>query len=248
MRRKLVTVILCTLALAALAYHSWARTVAVVTGGPPAAAGGAGIDLTLEYATLAPDYRSTSTINKPTNTVDGDFLVAVLYLVETGDTPTPPSGWTLMASRVHTTAARGSVWIYYKRASSEGASWAWSNTYTVTSGIVKRITGVVSSGDPENVAESTADTDYALSAVSNASITTTSNGAAVCQAVGSHSTTVTFSAHTLTQRVNIDAVSDGGSLTLDCDTQATAGATGAKTVTPADYTYLTGVLFALTPQ
>lgn len=74
---------------------------------------------------------STSIVlNKPTGTVDGDVMLAMLYIEDaSGDPPTgltAPSGWTKLQSAI----ANSSFWmaVYYKIAASEGSSYTWSWT------------------------------------------------------------------------------------------------------------------------
>lgn len=210
--------------------------------------GGGGITLTSYYSTLTSDYRSTSTVSKPANVVDGDFLLAAVRTYADQAAPTPPSGWTLIASRLHSDSARGGLWVYYKRASSEGASWSWTHAYDISTAAVYRITGVVSSGSPEDIAESTCELDYSISAMSCASITTATANAAVMMIAAAGTTSVQWSTHDLTQRVEVYGGAYPMELTIDGALQASAGATGAKTTTPSDYTRAVGVLIALKPQ
>jgi len=64
-------------------------------------------------------------INKPTGTADGDLLVAVWYLEsDTNTFSSVPSGWSLAGSIANTGAFK--IWVYWKKAASEGASWSWT--------------------------------------------------------------------------------------------------------------------------
>jgi hypothetical protein len=196
------------------------------------------IDLTLEYSTLAWGNRTNSTMDRPTNTADGDFLFAGITI--NSGTITPPAGWTSLGRKNHSEPTGGCVEIFYKRASSEPASWTWTHANTSTEGFVKRITGVVSEGSPTEGSSTTGET-AGSGAVSCASITTTSNGAALLQ-VFACVDTITWSSTTLTERI------DAGEICLAADVQATAGASGAKTGTPSTWIYGIAIMVAIAPQ
>lgn len=88
---------------------------------------------------MAVQYRSTSTatnnsaasltINKPTQTADGDVMIAVIQAADT-TTITPPAGWLLLGSAFPSGGFRASA--YKKIASSEGASWTWTFSAAAT--------------------------------------------------------------------------------------------------------------------
>lgn len=63
------------------------------------------------------------TVTKPAGTADGDLLVAVIAEAGTGAI-TAPAGWTLAGDATAGTSLRSA--IYWKIASSEGASWTWT--------------------------------------------------------------------------------------------------------------------------
>lgn len=60
-------------------------------------------------------------IQRPTGTVNGDFLLAYFYSVN--PVSVVPSGWTLLNYQAGT---GGYLYIYYKFASSEPANWTWT--------------------------------------------------------------------------------------------------------------------------
>lgn len=66
---------------------------------------------------------STATANKPTGTVDGDLLIVRIVWYNNTTITSVPSGWTLINNINDINAFAQS--IYYKQASSEGASWDW---------------------------------------------------------------------------------------------------------------------------
>ena len=207
------------------------------------------IALNLAYASKSSyDYSTNTTIGKPTGVVDGDFLLAVITQGAVVEAITPPSGWTLIAERSHSETGRGSAHVYYKRASSEGTSWTWTHAFSITHGVVWRLTGVVASGAPEDVAESTAETDYSLTALTNASITTATADAAVIQIAWSPGISAKFSSSALTNRIDETESSPYTcDFHVDADLQASAGATGDKSKSAADYNRSIGILIALKP-
>jgi hypothetical protein len=179
----------------------------------------ADIALNLEYATKAYSTVTNTTINKPTNTADGDFLISVLQ-ISTNITYTLPAGWTLIVDYAdgnyfHTVVA-------YKRASSESANWTWVHASAGTIGFVQRITGVIATGDPEDCTRSVLNSNGA--ALNWPSITTATDGAAVIGIFGDYYSGSVAST-SLTERIDITGIG------LFSDLQATAGVSGNKTGT-----------------
>lgn len=98
---------------------------------------------------------TTSTINLPASTANGDMLLLFIEVSEsTGVTPTVTGSWTqkvrqdLVAtgSNMDNTAI-----LYYRRASSEPSSYTitWDGTYgNYGAAHILRYTGVISTGDP----------------------------------------------------------------------------------------------------
>lgn len=69
------------------------------------------------------------TVTKPTGTVDGDILLAWAYLeTNTNSWATVPAGWTAIALTGASNAGKFRMDLWWKRAASEGASWAWIPT------------------------------------------------------------------------------------------------------------------------
>lgn len=83
------------------------------------------------------------TINKPTGTVDGDVLYALIE-ADGSTTVTAPTGWTLLDTRSPGSSQQTKV--YRKVASGEGASWTWTTsggaTPIIYDGMVASWTGV----------------------------------------------------------------------------------------------------------
>jgi hypothetical protein len=80
-----------------------------------------------------PSFRSSSngsgslsnfSVNKPAGTIDGDFLVA--FQASRAETPSPPSGWSLVGTVGAYNGGIGSLQGYYKVASGEPASYTFN--------------------------------------------------------------------------------------------------------------------------
>ncbi len=71
-------------------------------------------------ATASATGSQTLTITKPTGTTDGDLMI--MHVIYSDSTVSTPSGWTLKDS--NTTASNGYTYLFYKVASSEGASYS----------------------------------------------------------------------------------------------------------------------------
>jgi hypothetical protein len=195
------------------------------------------IDPALEYAPTTAAYRTNTTISKPANTADGDFLLATISL--TSAITAPDGTWSVIYDDL--ISGRNRLAIYGKIASGEPTSWTWTHSYDYSAGIVKRFTGVHATTF-QDCTKNVVTLNYDISDVVNTSITTASNGAAVCQIVGMYYGSGAFTSHSLTNRAVVD-----GLLSLDCDLQSSAGATGDKSVGHDIYEYAIGVLLALKP-
>ena len=187
------------------------------------------------------DYRTNTTLSKPTGTVDGDFLLAAITVGAPDQTVTAPAGWTQIGSTV-TITGRNNLQIYYKRASSEGTDWTWTHSYSVSGGAVWRLTGVVASGDPQDATLNSTTVEYGPTGITNSSITTGTDGALVVQIACVYYQAEDITSHTMTLRANCD-----DHITMSGDLQTTAGATGTKTVGFAGYQYAISFLIAIKP-
>lgn len=92
----------------------------------PVAAGG------IEFRSVAENYSTGTTsitINKPSGTIEGDLMVAIIDVNVISSIPTPPSGWNLKQSDSVSTG--GVFEIYYKVAGGSEPSdytWSWSGS------------------------------------------------------------------------------------------------------------------------
>lgn len=85
--------------------------------------------------------RTNTTLTKPSGTVDGDLLVACHICVLNGTLPsvTGPAGWTLVSgfpTDVSDGSFKGQLRVYYKQASSEGASYTWTHTTASSDAVI----------------------------------------------------------------------------------------------------------------
>lgn len=81
------------------------------------------------------------TVTKPTGTVDGDILFCWIGWYAAVTIDSVPSGWNLLGQYIANTDRYA---LYYKIASGEGASWAWSFTATAK---VRAVCSCYTSGD-----------------------------------------------------------------------------------------------------
>lgn len=81
-------------------------------------------------------YASTSVVvNKPTGTVDGDLMIAII-----GGTPSTLAGWTSIGSAASGTSMN-TVGAFWKKASGEGASYTWTITTSDCWGVIVSYSG-----------------------------------------------------------------------------------------------------------
>lgn len=199
---------------------------------------------------------STPTPGKPAGIADADVLLA--YIADKGATadPTPPSGWTLVASIASggaSTDVRLTVW-YHRVASAVGepASYAFTASHSdVSLARVAAYSGCIGAGNPVDAVATRANSSGTHG---TAGLTTLGADRLLIEAVafgGNSSPLGTWSAtspSSLTER-------DDSSSTLGSDVgygysdaaKAAAGATGASSVIPTNDFVNVGVLLALIP-
>lgn len=178
------------------------------------------------------------TISKPSGVADGDILIALIYL-EAPKTVTAPSGWATVHTKISVDTDHDHH-VFWKRASSEGASWQWTWTgSTWRLGYVAAYSGCIASGDPFSVAAST------NSATSGQTLThntiTTGHADTLILGIGSHWNAAAGSwsnSSSMTERI------DANNMMLMDVAQAGAGATGSKTSATSSITESWGATLA----
>jgi hypothetical protein len=166
-------------------------------------------------------------ITKPTGVGSGNVMIAVLTATGSGAL-TPPAGWTVIQDTTQGAAIR-QITYYRVAGSSEPASYSWSlgSTRQASGGIIA-YSGVNTAAPIDASASASAASGNAGAS----SVTTSAANDKVIVASGFNiNTTVTAPAGT-TQRYTMSSPSTTGEA-ADF-TQASAGATGTKTATPAN--------------
>ena len=188
------------------------------------------------------------TINKPTGVVDNDVMVAALE-VSYDTAITAPAGWTLVRNDYQNDGAGVNEFrlaIYYKTASSEGASYTW------TFGVSQRASGGivaylgVNTLTPVDVEAVQANASSV--SVTAPSITTTVGDTRLVfiGTVGYWDSTYTPPTG-MTERVDVSVGTDWGSITVADETRAAIGATGTRISTASATKTNRGALLALKP-
>jgi hypothetical protein len=196
------------------------------------------ISLVGEASTLNYSVRTNMVFTKPANTVENDILLCTLCINNT-TAPTPPAGWVQIGSTVNT---GGVYWYSYwlRAGGSEGASYTWTRaTSNSCSGIMKRFSGCITTGDPW---EGTPYTGYGPTnaAFVTGSITSTSASAAYVQMTAGNNIS-TLTSTSLTER----NYSNGQYCCADL--QVSPGASGAKTLDYQFFVMVGGLGIFLTP-
>jgi hypothetical protein len=124
-----------TLSGAPTSYVNWTWGLKSVVSGAAASTLG-GVTASASGSESVAVYRSTATavstagtnvssltINKPTGTVDDDYMIAVIST--NSSTVTPPAGWTLLEGPTLDGSGLSSL-LYQKKAASEGSSYTWN--------------------------------------------------------------------------------------------------------------------------
>lgn len=164
-------------------------------------------------------------IAKPTGVVEGGVMVATVTAAGTGAVTTP-SGWTVVKSLTQGSLRQAT---YYKVAgASEPASYSWSlGSSRAASGGIVDYSGVNQTVPVDAIASAGGESENA--AIPSAT-TSAANDLVLAVASFATGTTVTSDAST-TERIDVKSSSN---TTVVADfAQASAGATAAKTATPA---------------
>lgn len=118
---------------------------------------------------------ANTVVTKDASVQNNDILLAGIY-VEDDVAMTPPGGWTQIANLDHA-AATYDLWVYWKRASGEGASWTWTHNSAWELGVVVAYSGCSTTGDPQ---DATATSNQGTSTTGTATgLTTVTDGAMI---------------------------------------------------------------------
>lgn len=104
-------------------------------------------------SSIAYGTRTNTTVDKPTGTVDGDIMLAAVFQGH-GSSPPPlmaPVDWKLLLQSIPYVTDGGfygKTYLYWKRASSEGADYTWTHSSSSTQAAITSWSGCVASGTP----------------------------------------------------------------------------------------------------
>jgi hypothetical protein len=172
--------------------------------------------------------RANTSVSKPTGTVDGDIMVMSLVLASGTSqaatlTLTPPAGWTKFGTAVALSQPdnnfHGGFHVYWKRAASEGSSYAFTHASMSSQAVITSYSGCLASGSPVDIFSQNADPSE--DAVALGVITTVANTMLVLHDHGwdgAPSTPPTG----MTERFD-------GLITAHDEARAATGATGSRT-------------------
>lgn len=185
------------------------------------------------YQTLA----NSITFTKPSGTVDGDLLLALVYADTL--TVTPPAGWTSEASS-------SGLFLFSRVASSEGASYQFTTGFGNNNGTITRVTGA-STTSP--VAASDLYLNASATSAVLPSVVAGAAGSGLIQMVMVRTAgAATWSPPgTATEAYDADATGGGFRAAGGHETVG-AGASGTRTWTStASADYVMGAIFAINP-
>ena len=165
---------------------------------------------------------TTVVVNKPTGTVDGDLMVALIANGVNGSTITGPAGWTVREAK---TTFRNFT-VLTKVAASEGGNY----TFTVSAGGAQALGGVIASYSGATGYDVSAQGAQATSTTHDApSVTAAGAGEMlICGVVGTGGVTYTPPGD-MTERWDADLTASYA--TIADAVLASSGATGVKTFT-----------------
>jgi hypothetical protein len=211
------------------------------------------IDTSLTYRANAQTNTAGGTsliCNKPTGTVDGDIMVAVLHLNSGFSAIQVPSGWSLVGNSGADANFTADIYVYWKRASSEGTTYTWSWTGSVRATLcVLSYYNCVASGSPIEADVNTEidnSTDWTNLTHNVPAITTTTAGTKAIYVYGGDASVAratTSMTSGWTQRIKTET---GSEIVVYDKAYATATTTDAPSyVTATTSTYAGNLLFAL---
>lgn len=122
--------------------------------------------------------RTNTTITAPSGIADGDILLAAIFCGRQSNDPATPtlSGWTQIGTATLVNDAggfRGSLFLFYKRASSESGDYTFTHIAMSTQGWMGAFSGAIATGSPIGAASANNGTG---STSTGTGITTTVNG------------------------------------------------------------------------
>lgn len=191
-----------------------------------------------DTATGASNTGTSITLNKPTNTADGDLLVAAVY-TRAGGAPytTPPAGWTVIDPVPDITAA-GIVRLYWKRvtsASGEPINFTWAGGGSGRHvGVITRVLGTTAS--PVDLAGAAATEISSPERIILPGVTTTAESdllimVATSNGTGGTSPTFTPAEGEVIASVQTSTGVSESSMTLAFQEAVPQGATGSRVMT-----------------
>lgn len=161
-------------------------------------------------------FGSSITINVPSGTTDGDFLVAWISCNNT--TIGTPSGWTKVSQA--TSSVGTAAGLYYREATSSDTSFTWTSTSLGVRGTIVRVSGATTF-DTASVSASTSSTPNAPNITTGAD-----NAIVIMFAVGQ------YQFYGWNEASTIDlTTTDGNSHTAGYAKQSSAGTIGTDFVT-----------------
>lgn len=192
----------------------------------------------------------------PVHTAGDDlFLVVATGVADVA--PTTPSGWTLVTSKQSNAGSRANVYVYRLRASAAGTT---APDVADTNALNLALCFVVRGGgaSPINTTGTTSNDAYNPT-MTLPSVTTTVDGCLVINIVAGYSgdpnisqsgwtnATLTGLAEYRDSAFNVNGSGDGMFIAVAAGVKATAGATGATTVTPSNISINCGITIAVQP-
>jgi hypothetical protein len=196
------------------------------------------------YRSSAEQYSASAnsiTCSKPAGTVDGDLMIAHAYCNAPADVITPPAGWTVIATK--NTDITGRMTIYYKFASSEGASYIWEFDSTQRCKVSIHAFSGTAQSNPINVSAIGTVAASSNTIIAPTLTTTVANTLAVFIYNADSGLSITYTKDaSVTQVFNSGYVV--GCVQVCTLAMAVAGATGAKT-SGIDNTISTGLAFSI---
>lgn len=167
--------------------------------------------------------RTNTTVTKPTGTVDGDVVLLILHIED--DIAPTATGFTQIANVDHPSVAMD-LFVWYKVASGEGASWTITHASSWTQGAAIRVTGV-DTADVIDTATSTTNTGTSTTGTALSITTDNANAglSAFYETWEAGSSWATYSSPLVEEL-------DASQFAAGVGVQAAAGASGNKTATP----------------